>query len=46
MNVADIERHVHGSNPVAWFEVHGRIEDKEVGSDPNAAPSANHLCNG
>lgn len=43
MNVADIERHVYGSNPVAWFEVHGRIEDKEVGSDPNAAPSANYL---
>ena len=39
----ELERHVYGSNPVAWFETWGRIEDKEVGSDPDKAPCANYL---
>ncbi|HYF35440.1 MAG TPA: hypothetical protein VD994_09140 [Prosthecobacter sp.] len=43
MNALDIERQVYASNPVAWFEIYGRIEDKEVGSDPDKAPVANWL---
>lgn len=39
----ELERHVYGANPVAWFETWGRIEDKEVGSDPDKAPEANYL---
>lgn len=39
----DIERQIFASNPVAWFELYGRIEDKEVGSDPDKPPKANAL---
>lgn len=39
----DIELAVYAANPVAWFELYGRIEDKSVGSDPNRAPEANYL---
>lgn len=39
----DLERAVYASNPVAWFEIYGRIEDKHVGSDPDKAPVANYL---
>lgn len=39
----EFERHIYGRNPVAWFETWGRIEDKEVGSDPDKAPEANYL---
>lgn len=38
-----LERAAYGRNPVAWFEIWGRIEDKNVGSDPNQAPKANYL---
>ena len=31
MNPSDIQRAVWAANPVAWFELHGRIEGKEVG---------------
>lgn len=41
-NVA-IERGMFRRNPVAWFEKYGRINSKEVGQDPNKAPSANWL---
>lgn len=43
MSPLDIERAVFEANPVAWFELYGRIEGKEVGGDPNAAPVANYL---
>lgn len=38
-----LERAAYGHNPVAWFEIWGRIEDKNVGSDPDKAPKANYL---
>ncbi len=43
IDIQQLERAVYGRNPVAWFEVWGRIEDKNVGSDPDKAPEANYL---
>lgn len=42
MSPEQIERAVFEANPVAWFELYGRIEGKEVGGG-DAAPEANYL---
>lgn len=43
LDFAALERSAFASNPVAWFEIWGRIEDKSVGSDPDKPPAANYL---
>lgn len=44
MTPADLERLIYYRNPVAWFEVHGRVMRKEVGADnANLPPTANWL---
>lgn len=43
MTALALTRSAFARNPVAWFELYGRIEDKTVGSDPHKAPTANWL---